>query len=470
LTNKIYDNYESASIDMMDAQLQSLLAITWQHRKNDGVTRLLELAKLAQEKVAECTTIFKTDRDQEYAVMRTLDALQHAFRRPGTQRAAYFLNDWAITPSGLDLPRLHCETKAPFQVVTALVKEAKRDLEARAIRGKVQEQLRRSIRAIGEAEQFPFHVPTLAECIVGLASRPGRVVEAELTADVARYEKEAERIALDTQHIKMMEIAAELLPIAQSIYIQIDQCYPWSEIATSAAKMTSLKTLKMYTHLNYHGLANDARFSHHHVKIPIIPAASFRKDMTIWIMRASALMFSGPDRETRTLQRSIVDAERADVQIYGKRLLDSLVMIVPLDDETHDIERQLALLLIRLDAVWRRRGFDVKASAKFLEKLPVSLRDLVVNHGMRRKVVRSKKSLLFCLAGLVAENVYRFRDQHEALLPKGIKTRTEIDDYVSVLVKEHGFQYTAETLRRKRSQWCREFLDRVPEIFGLEDT
>lgn len=456
---------------MMDAQLQALLAITWQHRKNEGVTRLHELAKLTEEKVAECTTIFKSDRDQESAVMRILDALQHACRRPEPKRSAHFLSDWAITPTGMDLPGLHRETTAPFQVVSVLVTEAKRELEARVSRAKVLAKLRGCIREIGEQERFPFHVPSLADCIVELASRPGPVLAAEVANDVASYEKEAEQLALNTQYIKRMEIAAELLPIAQSICIQIDQCYPWSEIANSAAGMTSLKALEMYTHLNYHDFVSDARFSHHHVKIPKVPAAKFRKNMTIWMMRASALMFSGPDKETRTLQLSIVDAERADVRIYGKRLLDSLVMIVPLDDDTHDIESQLALLLIRLDAIWRRRGLDVKASAKFLEKLPQSLRDLVVNHGMRRKVIRSKKSLMFCLAGLVAENIYQFRDQHkEFLLSKGITTRAHIDEYVAGLLKEHGFQYTAETLRRKRSQWCREFLDRVPGIFGLDET
>ena len=206
------------------------------------------------------------------------------------------------------------------------------------------------------------------------------------------------------------------------------------------------------------------------MKAPIIPADVFHKEMTIWFLRVSTLMFSGDDREPRILRRSIVDSERADVRVYGKQVLDSLVLIVPTNDEAHDIEKQLSLLLLKLDSKWRKRNVDLVESAKFLESLPATLRDLVVSHGLRRKVIRSKKTLLFCLAGLLAENVYRYRHKHKkSLEAKGIRTRADSDEYVAELLKEHGFHYSAETLRRKRSQWRREFLERVPEIFGFGD-
>ncbi|SCW81380.1 hypothetical protein [Pseudomonas sp. NFACC05-1] len=461
---------ESAAISLMDAKLQLLLAITWQHGEGDGLTRLDDLANSVKEKVAGCSEIFESDRDQEIAGLQILDALQEARRLPEAERVGHLLDGWAILPTNTDLAQLHRETAAPYQIARTLVAEAKRDFEARVDHRAIAATLRRCISALGKQEQFPFYVPALAACFMELARRPGHVTDEEITLEVARYEKEAERIAADKQRIKRNEIVAELLPAAERICLQIDQSYSWGDLAINARGITSLSTLGIYTQLNYYGLVTDAHFSPKYVKTPIIPADTFHKEMTIWFLRVSTLMYSGDDRETRILRRSIVDSERADVRVYGKRVLDSLVLLVPLDDEENDIEKQLALLLIKLDSSWRRRNVDLVKSARFLEKLPVSLRDLVVSHGMRRKVIRTKKTLLFCLAGLIAENVYRYRHKHVKLLEaNGRRTRADIDEYVADLLKEHGFQYSAETLRRKRSQWRREFLERVPEIFGLGD-
>lgn len=459
----------AASIDLMDALLQFLLATTWQNERSNGLSRLRDLAKSVQEKLAECTDVFESQRDRTVAASQILDALQDARRSPGTEQSHHLLSDWAMMPTDMNLPCLHRETAAPYQVAMTLVTEAKRDFEAQLSRAEIVAKLRRTIRDIGERERFPFHVPTLTSCIIDLASRPGNVLETELLNEVGRYEKEAERLATNTQQIKRMQIIDELLPVAEGVCLQIDQSYSWSTLAISGAGKTSLMALGVYTQLNFYGLVNDARFSRQAVKAPI-PADIFHREFNIWFMRASTLMFSGDDRETRTLRRSIVDAERADVHVYGKRVLDSLVLLIPLDDDEHDIERQLALLLVKLDSAWRRRHFNLEAYAKFLEKLPASLRNIVVNNGMPRKVVSTKKTLLFCLAGLIAENIYRYQDRHETLLgTESIKNRSDIDAYVAVLLKEHGFQYNAETLRRRRTKWRRKFLDSVPEIFGLDE-
>lgn len=461
---------EYASISLMDAKLQLLLAITWQHEEDDALTRLDDLAKSVKEKVAECPEIFKSERDREIAGLQILDALQETRRLPEAERVDHLLGGWAVLPTNTNLARLHRETQAPQLIARTLVAEAKRDFESRADHRAIAATLHRCISALGKQKQFPFHVPALAACIMALGRRPGHVTDEDITVEVARYEKEAERIAADKQRIKRNELVAELLPAAERICLQIDQSYSWGDLAVVARTMTSLSVLGTYTQLNYYGLVSDAHFSPKAVKAPIIPADVFHKEMTIWFLRVSTLMYSGDDRETRILRRSIVDSERADVRVYGKQVLDSLVLIVPTNDEAHDIEKQLSLLLLKLDSKWRKRNVDLVESAKFLESLPATLRDLVVSHGLRRKVIRSKKTLLFCLAGLIAENVYRYRHKHKkSLEAKGIRTRADSDEYVAELLKEHGFHYSAETLRRKRSQWRREFLERVPEIFGFGD-
>lgn len=455
----------------MDAELQLLLAMTWEHEQGNGLTQLRNLSELVKQKVRESSHIFEKERDQETAAWTILNSLQHANNRSADEKGlSYSLLDWSISPANKDLLRLHRETKAPFSVAVALAMEAKAAIDDRVPKGRIMQEMRRRIRLIGEREQFPFHVPALAACIMAIASRPGRIVQSELIADVESYEKGVESIATDSARIKRMELVAELLPTAQQIRLKIDQCYSWSDLAHFDGRRTSLKALAYYTQLNHYGYVADARFSPQRVAVNIIPSDLFHSQFNIWFLRASTLMFSGDDRETRILRRSIVDSERANVRVYDKRVLDSLALLVPLDDPKHDIGRQLALFLMRLNLEWKKRQIEPKDSAEFLEKLPVSLRDLVISHGMRRKIVSSKKTILYCLAGLIAENVYRYRHQYKDLLvPLRIKTRADVDDYVAKRIYEHGFQYNAETLRRRRAKWHREFLDRVPEIFGLDD-
>ena len=454
----------------MDAELQLLLALTWEQEQGDGLKQLRKLSKLVEEKVGESSHIFEAKRDRDIAVWKILEALQNANRIDIERNGLlHSLLDWSTSPVDRDLLRLHRETKAPFQVALGLVREAKEAIDDRVPKRLVAQEMRSRIRLLGEREQFPFHVPALAACIMAIASRPGRILQSELAAEVENYERGVEGIVADSARIKRMELVAELLPSAKKIRLKIDQSYSWGDLANYSGR-TSLKALSLYTQLNHYGYVSDARFSQQRVVVKILPANFFHSQFNICFLRASTLMFSGDDREARILRRSIVDSERADVRVHGKRVLDSLVLLVPLDDTKHDIERQLALFLMQLNTAWRRRHMEPKESAEFLEKLPSSLRDLVISHGMRRKIASSKKTILYCLAGLIAENAYRYRHQHEAQLgAKGIKTRADVDDYVARQIHKYGFQYSAETLRRRRARWRREFLDRVPEIFGLDD-
>ncbi|WP_145956368.1 hypothetical protein [Burkholderia pseudomallei] len=455
----------------MDAYLQLLLTVTWQHEQGDGLERLVELAELVRQKVDACADTFESDTERALATNQILDSLQDAKRPSAPTRHRHSLGDWTSTPAGTDLPRLHRETEAPYWVVKPLVTEAKRDVEARVPRRNLSTRVSGTIHAIGKKEGFPFYVPALSACIVDLASRPGRISDNEIHTEVARYQEVAERLAANTKLIARSQIVAELQPTAEQIHLQIDQCYSWADLARYAAKETSLKALGLYTQLNFYGLVKDGHFSPEAVKTKLMPTAEFHRHFNLWFVRGMTLLLSGDDRETRIMRRSIVDAERADVRVYGKRVQDSLVLLVPCDDEAFDIERQLALLLLRLNSVRRKHNVAPDRPAEFFERLPQSLHQLVADHGIRRKVIGTKKTLLFCLAGLIAENVYKYRGRHDTVLANGrrLKTREDADMYVAGLLKQHGFQYSAETLRKGRARFRREFLDRVPVIFGLDE-
>ena len=243
----------------MDAKLQLLLAITWQHEEDDALTRLDDLAKSVKEKVAECPEIFKSERDREIAGLQILDALQETRRLPEAERVDHLLGGWAVLPTNTNLARLHRETQAPQLIARTLVAEAKRDFESRADHRAIAATLHRCISALGKQKQFPFHVPALAACIMALGRRPGHVTDEDITVEVARYEKEAERIAADKQRIKRNELVAELLPAAERICLQIDQSYSWGDLAVVARTMTSLSVLGTYTQLNYYGLVDLSR-------------------------------------------------------------------------------------------------------------------------------------------------------------------------------------------------------------------
>jgi len=455
----------------MDAHLQLLLATTWENEKGSGLQQLRQLAENVSERIAQASDVFETERDRYVAVQKILNTLQYASQTDlALDRSSYSMDDWSVSPVGQDLPRLHSEARAPFQVVTALASEAKEAMGYRMPQSIISKEIRARIRMLGEREHFPFHVPALAACVMVIASRSGKILESEVAREVANYERAAEELLADSKRMKRMELVTEFLPSARKLSLTIDKAYSWGDLADRGAKRTSLQALGDYTQLNHYGHVSDARFSPQRVSVNILPSDFFYSTFTIWFLRASTLMFSGDDRETRVLRRSIVNSERADVRVNGRKVRDSLVLMVPLDDGHHDIERHIALFLMRLNNTWQSRHMGPRESAEFLEKLPHGLRDLVSGYGMQRKFCDSKKSILYGLCGLIAETTYRYRDRHRSILgPLGVKTRGDIDEYVAKEIYRFGFQYNAETLRRRRSTWRREFLDRVPEVFGLDE-
>ncbi|WP_186150766.1 hypothetical protein [Burkholderia gladioli] len=460
---------EIAAIDLMDAYLQFLLAVTWQRRQGNGLERLIDLSQQVRGKVDASAGIFESDRERAIATSQILNSLQDARRPLGPGRRSHSLEDWTAPPSDVDLPRMHQENEdSLLNFARTLMVQVKRDFEARVPLRTLTSWVGGPIRAIGKDLPFPFHVPALADCIVYLASRPGHVTERELCTEVARYQQVAERLAANKKLIARLQIAAELRSTADEIRIQIDQSYEWDTLVDHVTD-TSLKALDLYARMNLHGRVNDGRFSPEAMKTKPIPTAEFDRLFNSWFVRGLTLSFSGDDRETRAMRRSILDSERANVRVYGRPVLDSLVLLVPCDDRTLDIERQLALFLMRLDSKWRNRHLGPSESGAFFDSLPEGLRDLVANHGIRRKIVDTKKPILFCLAGLIAENLYR--DRHSTNL-KGVspvRTWADTDDYVAALLNERGFAYSAETLRRGRPRFRREFLNRVPDIFGFDE-
>jgi hypothetical protein len=91
--------------------------------------------------------------------------------------------------------------------------------------------------------------------------------------------------------------------------------------------------------------------------------------------------------------------------------------------------------------------------------------------GVQRRLFASKKQILLCACGLLAEVLY---DRRSHISGKSIvdgaklTTREDVDEYAAKLLHAEGFSYTAETLRRNRSRFRKEFLEAIPKIFDLK--
>lgn len=463
---------EHAAIDLMDAYLQLLLALTWQHSQSDGLKRLVALRKQVVQKIDASPHVFKSERERSIATMHILNSLQDARRCPVSDRSVHPLHQWTTSPSSIDLHCLHRQCEDNFSnAVAELVSAARIRMESRVARQDLTNWIGRAICAMAEDLGIPLYVPALADLIVYLASQPGYSPASDLHTELSRYQQLAERLSENKNLIIRSQIVAELRPLADDISLRIDRSYAWAELA-SFTKETSLKALGLYTQLNLHGRIKDGRFSHNIMRKEAMPSVDFERVFNPFFVRGLTFLMSGDDSDTRQMRHRIVDTERVDVRVNGRRVSDSLMLLVPCEDREFDMERQLALLLLRLDKDRRSRHGNPDKSAPFFESLSPDLHQLIENHGVRRKLIHTKKKLLFCLAGLVAENVYQYREQHSTFLSAGrpLKTRVDADEHTVALLRESGFHYKSETLRRGRPLFRRNFLDRVPTIFGLDES
>jgi hypothetical protein len=463
---------ERAVIDLMDAYLQLLLALTWQNMHSDGIGRLIELKKLVTQKLDAYPHTFKDERERSIATMQILNSLQDEQRRFKLEKPNNILHQWTTIPLNTDLPSLHQQSEYSFfEAAKVLVSVARIRVDSGVTRRELTNWISGGVSAMAEDLGVPLYVPALTDLIVYLASQPRFITESVLRKELLRYRQVAEGLAENKNLMIRSIIVTELKASVNDISLRIDQSYSWADLA-SFARETSVKALYWYTQLNLHGVVKDSHFSSNIVSKKAIPSADFESLCTPWFIRGLTLMMTGDDRDTKLINHYIVDTERADVQVNGRRVSKSLMFLAPYGDPRElDIEHQLVIFLVRLNRTLRYRHDDSNKSTIFLEDLSPNLRQLVENHCVRRKIAHTKKDVLFCLAGLIAENIYRYRDKHNTILSDGrpLRTRTDADEYTAALLAEHGFHYKAETLRRRRSQFRRDFLDRVPAIFGLDE-
>jgi hypothetical protein len=467
-------NSERAAIDLMDAYLQLLLALTWQNMQSDGVGRLIELKKLVTQKLEAYPHVFNTEHERSIATMRILNSLQDERRRLELERPNNMLHQWTTIPSNIDLPSLHRKSEYSFFKTAKVLVSAARariHVDSGVTRPELTNWISEGVSAMAEDLGVPLYVPALIDLTLYLANLPGGFTSTILRNELSLYWQVAERLAENKELIIRSMVVSELKASADDISLRIDQSYSWADLA-SFAKETSLKALGWYTQLNLHGRVQDGHFSSNIVSKKAMPSADFESVSTPWFIRGLTFMMSGDDHDTRRVNRYIVDTERADVRVKGRRVSNSLMLLVPYEDSRElDIEHQLAVFLFRLNRVMSDRHDGLNKPMTFLEGLSPDLRQFAENHYVRRKIIHTKKELLFCLASLIAENIYRYRDKNNTILSDGrpLRTRTDADEFTIALLKEHGFHYKAETLRRGRSRFRRDFLERVPAIFGLDE-
>lgn len=450
----------------MDAFLQLLLAKTWQHTQSDGLIKLTKLSKMIRHEIDAHAKVFESERERSLALSQILRALQVSKEYPETSGPTLVHQHWTILPLDIDLADRHRQTERQhFHAVAHLISTTTAFMQSRPGRQVTEKWVDGAIRAMGEDLSLPIFIPALTDLIIHFATRPGRLPIPALNMELQRYRKTAIELASNRKVMIRAQIVSDLRPMASGIDLQIDQSFDWDQL-TNHAKDTTLSALRYYAQLNANGHVSDARFSHN----AMLETRMSRTEFAIFtpkFIRAMTISMQGRDLRTRTMEKTIIDTERSDVRVNDRRVRKSLILVIPYDEPDFDIELHLALSLQRLDM--KSRQHKEAQSEDVHEWIPESLHPLIEAHGMRRKIVHNKKTMLFCLAGLLAENIYRYRAQYTTTLQNGtlLKTRAHADEYTAELLRKYGFHYSAESLRRGRSRFRKDFLDRVPIIFGL---
>ncbi|TCF97942.1 hypothetical protein BZM27_55280, partial [Paraburkholderia steynii] len=102
-----------------------------------------------------------------------------------------------------------------------------------------------------------------------------------------------------------------------------------------------------------------------------------------------------------------------------------------------------------------------------LNEIPKALWGLVEGYGMWRKVILTKKDLLFCLAGLMAENIYHARARNKPKRKDGTPVKTLEDCYLLTveLLASHGFTYSAATLKKEEHGFAASIWRKSPRYW-----
>jgi len=477
LTNSKNFDTQRVAMDLMDAYVQLLLAITWQNRRTDGLEKLIRLAHFVNERIDGRPDLFPSRVERLEAQRGTLHALQSVRHRVrGTT------HPWTTSPVDCDLKRRHTEAAGPLLVeIAALVVGTQLRIPSNVSRRELVTWIHQGLGVLSSALSIPLHIVALTDLILRLAYRPGPPREAALIAELSRYRVFSERAAVDPGlrfHLDLME---ELKPLADEIQLEIDVSYDWEDLSY-LAKETSLKALSIYRLLNKCKWLVDGHFSETKGDDRQIPIDIQERFLTHRQLHGMSLMMSGSNQDTRHLQRHIVNSRSREVMVDGRKLSNSLVIIVPYQDADIDLEHLLGQALVRYSKIrgaQNDRGEtagahpadDTAPPSPLLEEIPKALWGLVERYGLRRKVVPTKKDLLFCLAGLLAENVYHLRARNKPKRKDGspVKTLDDAFAWTVELLASHGFTYSTETLRKGRSRFRKEYLERIPEILDITE-
>lgn len=458
---------ENSTIDFLDAYMQLVLAMAWQHRRSEGLVRLKELAEAVEQRLKGWAPLFEEPRALYVAKTEVLLSLQRTRKRGRIDIL------WTMNPRGVELQaispelfsRLSCEIRAAATTIRG--QRQQRALDA------IIESLSRAIRALSADISFPLFAPEMIVLVLNLSEEPESRQAAIASQKLKDYLWKAEEIARDTVRTAIAVTSSELAEQAIGIDLEIDQSFDWDTLA-SYIRETPLRFIRKYALFNDLGYVSDARFLSKHSKNTFPNLDELRRLLTPSILWATGLTMQGRDAEDRRLARLIQSPKDS----LSKPLTrdpargDTFTITVPQDIKDEELEQVIAKLLFRMS---KRRRLASNIAPDVVPDLRSefsgALRSIMERQGVQRKLFSSKKQILLCACGLVAEEVYRRRlhiSGKSIVDGAQLTTREDVDEYVSTLIYAEGFSYTAETLRRNRSRFRKEFLESVPEIFDLK--
>lgn len=460
------DDQEKLGIDLIDALLQFFLAVTWQNAQTDGLSRLHALFKSVKHRLAEHQQIFASASERTVAALHVIEALQ-ASRHMKLPTLRY--TDWTNFAAALDLFDRNPDMHALRPAIHALIERTRARIQGRVPASALPYEIESETRVMARSLQFPLYVPGIVRLVRHFATLTRPLEDAELESALTQYwvsvlhrlEHERKRDICD-------QIVSELRDTAHAIDLRIDQSFAWS-VLVSERTFTSLYLLKIYMALNVRGWITDARFTSGRVRVNGLSQDQFDKLLTPNLVRDTILMMSADDAKSRKMRRSVIDTDRQRTQINERQVSNSLLMVAPYHIDGVDLEHLIARFVLKL-VRQRKRRHGARPDSPGIDDLPPLLQQLVTHHGVRRKICATKKNVLFCIAHLVAENVYRYRERNQTKPDNGtlVRTRQDADVFTASLLANHGFQYTAESLRRGRAHFRHTLLDRVPDLFGLD--
>jgi hypothetical protein len=460
-------NLENSAVDFLDANMQLVLAMAWQNRRNDGLVRLKELAEAVEQRLKGWAPSFEEPRALGVAKMQILRSLQRT-RNRGQRNIL-----WTMNPHGVDLqaisPELFSRLSSEIRAAATTIRGQRQRHALDAIVG----NLSRFILGLSAEISFPLFAPELVALVLNLSEEPESRQAAIASQKLKDYLWKAEKIAGDTVGTAIAVISSELAEQACGIDVEIDQSFDWDTLASYICE-SPLRFVRKYALLNALGYVSDARFLSTHSKKTFPNLDELRRILTPSLLWATGLAMQGRDAEDRRLARLIQSPKDPLVTPLTRDLArpDAFTITVPQDVKDEELERVIGKLLFRLSRR-RKRASNIAPDVvpDLRSEFSGALGSIMERQGVQRRLFSSKKQILLCACGLVAEEVYHRRSHisgKSIVAGAQLTTREDVDEYVSKLIRAEGFSYAAETLRRNRSRFRKDFLESVPEMFDLK--